>query len=113
VVHAPEGMGPKGENILRALKSGHSVLSNGPLLIAGFEPSSNGSLGDSGGVGIGDSLAISLGHLPPLQLAWVSSAEFGPIESVRLIVGSLEGESQPQEILVPASRQMASGGLIP
>jgi hypothetical protein len=70
-------------------------------------------LGDSGDVGIGDSLAVSLGHLPPFQLAWVSSAEFGPLESIRLIVGSPEGESQPQEIPVPASRQMASGGLIP
>ena len=113
VVYAPEGMGPKGENILGALKSGRSVLSNGPLLIAGLERNSHGSLGDSGDVGIGDSLAVSLGHLPPLQLAWVSSAEFGPIESIRLIVGSQEGESQPQEIPVPASRQMASGGLIP
>ena len=37
IVYAPEGMGPKGENILRALKSGRSVLSNGPLLIAGPE----------------------------------------------------------------------------
>ncbi|MGD0325161.1 MAG: hypothetical protein ABSD45_15645 [Terriglobia bacterium] len=113
VVYAPEGMGPKGENILGALKSGRSVLSNGPLLIAGLERNSQGSLGDSGDVGIGDSLAVSLGHLPPLQLAWVSSAEFGPIESIRLIVGSQEGESQPQEIPVPASRRMASGGLIP
>lgn len=113
VVYAPEGMGPKGENILRALKSGRSVLSNGPLLIAGFERNSQGSLGDSGDVGIGDSLAVSLGHLPPLQLAWVSSAEFGPLESIRLIVGSPEGESQPQEIPVPASKQMASGDLIP
>jgi hypothetical protein len=113
IVYAPQGMGAKGENILRALKSGHSVVSNGPLLIAGFDRNSNGSLDDSGDVGIGDSLAVSLAHLPPLQLAWVSNAEFGPLESVRLIVGSPEGESQPQEIPVPASKQMASGDLIP
>jgi hypothetical protein len=113
LVYAPEGMGPRGENILRALQSGHSVLSNGPLLIAGFGRNSHLSLDDSGDVGIGDSLAVSLSHLPPLQLAWVTSAEFGPLESIRLIAGSQEGESQPQEIPVPASKQMASEGFIP
>jgi len=112
VVYAPEGKGSKGENILRALQSGHSVLSNGPLLIAGFARH-HGNMGDSGDVGIGDSLAVSLGHLPPLQLAWVSSAEFGPFESIRLIVGSPAGESQPREIPVPASNQMASEGFMP
>ena len=113
VVYAPEGMGAKGENILRALQAGHSVLSNGPLLVAGFEPNSQGGVGDTGEVGIGDSLAISLSRLPPLQLAWASSAEFGPFASIRLIVGSAEGESPPQEIPVPPARQMASGGLVP
>jgi hypothetical protein len=113
VVYAPQGMGAKGENILRALKYGHSVVSNGPLLIAGFDLNANGSLDDSGDVGIGDSLAVPLAHLPPLQLAWASSAEFGPLKSIRLIVGSPEGESQPQEIPIPASKQMGSGGLIP
>jgi hypothetical protein len=113
VVYAPQGMGAKGENILRALKSGRSVMSNGPLLIAGFDRNPKGSLDDSGDVGIGDSLSVSLAQLPPLQLAWVSSAEFGPLESIRLIVGSQQGESPPQEIPVPASKQMASGDLIP
>jgi hypothetical protein len=113
VVYAPQGMGAKGENILRALKSGRSVVSNGPLLIAGFDRNSNGSLDDSGDVVVGDSLSVSLAHLPPLQLAWVSSDEFGPLESIRLIVGSPQGESPPQEIPVPASKQMASGDLFP
>jgi hypothetical protein len=113
VVYAPQGMGAKGENILRALKSGRSVVSNGPLLIAGFGGNSKGSLDDSGEVGIGDSLSVSLAHLPALLLGWASSAEFGPFESIRLIVGSPEGESPPQEIPVPASKQMASGDLIP
>jgi len=113
VVYAPQGMGAKGENILRALQSGRSVVSNGPLLIAGFDRNGNGSLDDSEDVGIGDSLAMPLAQLPPLQLAWVSSTEFGPFESIRLILGSPEGESQPQEITVPAQKQMASGGLFP
>jgi hypothetical protein len=113
VVYAPQGMGAKGENILRALKSGRSVVSNGPLLIASFDRNSKGNLDESGEVSIGDSFSVSLAHLPPLLLGWVSSAEFGPLESIRLIVGSPEGESPPQEIAVPASKQMASGDLIP
>jgi hypothetical protein len=113
VVYAPQGMGPKGENILRALESGHSVVSNGPVLIACFDRNSNGSLDVLGDLGIGDSFSVSLAQLPPLQLAWVSTAEFGPLESIRLIVGSPQGESPPREIPVPASKQMASGDLFP
>ena len=44
VVYAPAGMGPQGENVLRALREGRTVGSNGPILIAGFDRNSNGSL---------------------------------------------------------------------
>jgi hypothetical protein len=113
VVCAPAGMGPRGENVLRALREGRSVSSNGPLLIAGFDRNSNGSLDDAEDVGIGQEVSGPLKSLPPLQLTWASSEEFGPINSIRLLVGSSAGESKPEEIPVPPSKGLDSGGLVP
>lgn len=113
VVHAPAGMGPRGENVLAALREGRSVLSNGPLLIAGFDRNANGSLDDPDDVGIGQDLSGSLSSLPPLQVAWVSSEEFGLLESLRLIVGAASGEGSPQQIPFPSAKALASQGLVP
>lgn len=113
VVHCPAGMGRRGENVLRALREGQSVLSNGPLLVAGFDRDANGSLDDPEDVGFGQEISLSLHALPPLKLVWASSKEFGTMESLRLLVGSNSGESDPQEIPVPAALALASEGLYP
>ena len=52
LVFAPGGMGPRGESVLRALRDGHTVGSNGPILIAGFDRNGNGSIDDHEDVGI-------------------------------------------------------------
>lgn len=113
VVECPRGMGPRGENVLRALRAGRSVLSNGPLLIAGFDVNHNGSLDDPEDVKIGQQIVSSSAQLPPLMLEWVSSREFGPVVSLRLIVGSAAGETKPQEIPIPSQKALASEGLDP
>jgi hypothetical protein len=113
LVYAPAGMGPRGENVLRALHDGRTVASNGPILIAGFDRNGNGSLDDPEDVGIGQEISSPLKSLPALQLEWVSSEEFGPIQSIHLIVGIPAGELPPVEIPVPASKALASGGLMP
>jgi len=113
VVYAPQGEGARGENILRALRDGQSVASNGPLLIAGFDRNSNGSLDDPEDVGIGQDISIPLKSIPPLQLVWVSSEEFGEFESIRLIVGTSAGELPPVEVPVPSAKGLSSAGLIP
>ena len=113
VVYAPAGMGPRGENVLRALRDGHTVASNGPILIAGFDRNSNGSLDDPEDVGIGQEISCPLKSLPPLQLRWVSSEEFGPLQSIKLIVGTSAGESPPVEVPVPPAKALASDGLVP
>ena len=113
VVYAPEGMGARGENVLRALRDGRSVASNGPLLIAGFDRNSNGSLGDPEDVGIGQDISCPLKSLPALQLLWVSSEEFGPFQSIRLIVGTSTGELKPVEVPVPSAKGLSSEGLVP
>jgi hypothetical protein len=113
VVDCPEGMGPRGENVLRALHEGRSVLSNGPLLIAGFDRNSNGSLEDPGDIGIGGDVSLPGGSTPPLQLEWKSSNEFGPFTSIRLIAGSRQVELAPVEVSVPPGKGLASGGFFP
>jgi hypothetical protein len=113
VVYAPAGMGARGENILRALHEGHSVGSNGPLLIAGFDRNSNGSLDDPEDAGIGQEISCPLKSLPALQLRWVSSEEFGPLQSIKLIVGTSKGELPPVEVPVPSTKALSSEGLVP
>jgi len=113
VVYAPAGMGPRGENVLRALREGHTVGSNGPILIAGFDRNSNGSLDDPEDVGIGQEISCPLKSLPPMQLRWVSSEEFGSLQSIKLIVGTSTGEMPPVEVPVPSAKAFASDGLVP
>lgn len=114
VVYCPQGMGPRGENVLRALRQGASVLSNGPLLAAAFVPGTakDASLDDPQAVPIGGTASSALAALPPLALNWVSSAEFGPLSTIRLVLGSRAGE-HAEEIPVPEGKEMTSGGLVP
>jgi hypothetical protein len=111
VVHCRAGMGQRGENVLRALAEGHSVASNGPLLIAGFDTNSNASLDDPEDVVVGGEISSRLDDLPPLMLQWSSNTEFGPFTSIRLIVGSAKGESAPVEVPPPSGMELASTGL--
>jgi len=113
VVHCPAGMGRRGENVLQALREGRSVISNGPLLIAGFDRDANGSLDDPQDIGMGQEISSSLKEFPPLQLWWASSKELGPLKSLRLVIGSSSGESSPEEISIPPSKGMGSEGLYP
>ena len=113
MVYAPDGMSPRRENVLRALRDGRSVASNGPLLIAGFDRNANGSLDDREDVSNGQEISCPLESLPPLQLQWVSNDEFGPFQSVALIVGTRTGESRPVEIPVRSPASLASPGLVP
>ena len=96
VVYCPSGMGRRGENVLAALREGRSVLSNGPLLIAGFDAKSGNSTAMTLARGIETGrMFFYAGKVPPLQLQWVSNTEFGPVVSLRLIIGTSSGEGQP------------------
>ena len=41
----------------------------------------------------------------------MSSEEFGPLQSIKLIVGTRKGELPPVEVPVPPAKALASGGL--
>ncbi|MGH9581087.1 MAG: hypothetical protein ACRD2R_08840 [Terriglobales bacterium] len=113
VTYCSQGMGRRGENVLRALLQGHTVLSNGPLLIAGFDVNSNGTLDDPQDIVIGSEVESRWNQISPLQLQWASNKEFGPVVSLRVIVGSSSGESNPEEIPVAPAMAFASDGLVP
>jgi hypothetical protein len=113
VTFCPGGMGPRGENVLHALHDGRTVLSNGPLLVAGFDVNGNGSIDDPEDVTIGQEYSPAAKGVLPLQVQWVSSDEFGSLQSLRLIIGSKTGEAEPIEIQIPAPMRLASNGLFP
>lgn len=113
LVDCPLGMGARGENVLRALREGRSVLSNGPILIAGFDMNQNGSLDDADDVGVGQQVILKSSQSNLLRLEWASSDDFGPLISLRRIVGTARGESAPKELAIPSGKGLASGGLFP
>jgi hypothetical protein len=113
VARCPDGMGPKGENVLRALREGQSVLSNGPMVVAGFDLDKDSSLDGAQDINIGQQTTLAPEALPPLMLDWVSSDEFGAFNSIRLFVGSSQGEAPPIEVALPQGKSLASGNLFP
>ncbi len=113
LVHCPEGMGARGECVLKALRAGRSILSNGPLVAAGIDMDGDGTLAGGPDVLVGGEAAIDKRRPPSLQIQWASSAEFGPLVSLRMIAGSGAGEKAAEEIPIPAGKELASGGLVP
>lgn len=113
VVHCPQGMGARGESVLKALREGRSVLSNGPLLIAGIDVDGDGQLAGEKDVWPGGQAMIDKRHPPSVQIQWETSPEFGRVTSLRLILGTSAGESAPDEIPIPAGKELSSKGLSP
>ncbi len=113
VVYCPEGMGRRGENVLRALKEGRSVLSNGPLLVAGLDMDGDGVLNSRRDILLGGEVSIDTSRVPSLQLQWASNQEFGRLNTIRLVWGSISGEGEPGQIAIPAGGEFSSGGLMP
>lgn len=113
VVDCPQGMGAHGEHVLVALREGQSVMSNGPLLIAGFDLDSSGLLDDPQDARLGGQVAFAANQIPQLQLSWMTSDEFGPFTSIRVIAGTSERESPPVEVQIPSAMTLTSGGLYP
>lgn len=113
VVYCPQGVGRRGENVLRALESGQSILSNGPLLVAGFDLDKDGNLSGERDIMPGGRIAWDAAATSPLELQWASSKELGPLVSIRLMAGTRRGEARAQEIPVPAGKEFDSQGLVP
>lgn len=87
------GMGPRGENVLRALRDGHTVVSDGPILIFGIDRNGNESIDDNTDIHIGESFETSQAIIP-LLVEWKSNSEFGEINQITIWRGTVDGESQ-------------------
>jgi len=91
-VYCPNGMGQNGENVINALANGVSVVTDGPFIIFGIDADGNGSVfGPHDAVIGGTATPPSLEANPRLVSYWKSTSEFGPIQYVKMIVGSANG----------------------
>lgn len=88
ITYCPNGMGQNGENVLYALKNGNSVLSSGPIAIP--EIQKNNQV-----IGIpGNDFTLNMSELSSINLniELVNSPEFGIPNSLKVIVGTENGE---------------------
>jgi len=88
-VPGPYGPGnlPPMDDILAAHRAGRTVATDGPFVEIGVDWNEDGDFGDVGDLMIGDDTSgPSAAHLP-LTARWVSSADFGPVDSVTLYAG--------------------------
>ncbi|GEM_PF-2873511 len=94
-VYCPDGMGENGENVLDALKNGVCVVTDGPFLIFGIDADGDGSVfGPYDAIIGGTAAPPSAGANPKLVCYWKSTPEFGPIEYMKLIVGTPSGTTE-------------------
>ena len=77
--------------ILNALRAGHTVVTDGPFLEIGLDLDGDGDWYESGDLKIGDHGTVNAGSELPLHIRWASLEEFGPVDSVWLIVGDQSG----------------------
>ena len=98
IAYSPNGMGAGGEGVLRSVRAGRTILSDGPLAAAGFDMDRNGRL-DSGDVHVGGELSVADGAFPALVIELSTSVEFGPFEKLSLLLGDREGETVLRELL--------------
>ncbi len=90
MVYCPNGMGVNGSNILNALKNGRAIMSDGPVITIGLDTLAN----NSSQFVCGDEAVVSsvAYQNSSLLVNLVSSYEFGTINKVKLIFGTINGE---------------------
>jgi len=78
--------------ILSALRNGHSIMTDGPLVIF-----------DINNTIIGDTLEISNGSKLDLNVQWNSTPEFGTLNNITIIRGDIGGNETIERIIYPSS----------
>lgn len=95
LVHCPNGMGADGENILKSLYKGNSTLSDGPIAIIGISNNGNDNTNE---ILMGVDTLVNKNKIENyyLNINYVSTQEFGNFNSLKIIVGTEEGEIEKQ-----------------
>ncbi len=90
VVHVPGSYGPGDlppvSDLMAAYRAGRSVVTDGPFLEIGIDANDDGDFDDEGDVGIGGDASGSAAVAWPLTVRWASTADFGEIVSLKLLV---------------------------
>lgn len=91
LVYCPDGMKVDGGGVLKALKNGRAVLSDGPILSIGLSTDGDNEANE---VFMGDDHVIDIAFLEDyyLNFDYSTTAEFGDIESIVVYVGTKNGE---------------------
>lgn len=90
LVYCPGGMGANGENILKALKNGRAILSDGPIISIGIDTlANNNPQFVSGDEAILTSAAYQNASI---SIKLKSTYEYGTINTAKLIFGTVNGE---------------------
>jgi len=92
LAYAPTGMGTNGTNILKSMYDGNISISDGPLIVQGFSTDGNNTVNEKF---MGDDFIVQTTDTNKLflNLQYVSSAEYGTITSIDLILGTSSGET--------------------
>jgi len=92
LVFCPSGNGSHGEQILAALKQGHCIMSDGPVISLGLDANQDGT----NDYICGDEALMSFSQFSQtsVMLNCASSDEFGRIRKITLYVGTQSGEVQ-------------------
>ncbi len=91
IAYCPEGMGDNGEGILKALYQGNTSLSDGPIVTIGISSDGNNA---SNEILMGEDKIVNTLNIEDyyLNIDYVTTAEFGNINYLKLIAGTETGE---------------------
>ncbi len=88
--YAPGNLPPMSD-ILAAYRAGRSVVTDGPFVEIGVDGNGDGDFTDAGDLMVGDDAGGPSAAALPMTVRWSSTADFGPVTSVRLVMGDAGG----------------------
>jgi hypothetical protein len=83
----PDGNRFSEQSVYQALKTGKTLLTDGPVATFSLTPEENNHIGQ-----LGDTVRLTEGGNLAMELEWASTEEFGPLRKVSLLLGTTEGE---------------------
>ncbi len=98
LVYLPQGKGQNGENIIKALQKGHTVISDGPIITMHIQP----SIADNSIILPGDDTSLNYSNLQNYDIVFnvATTYEFGNINNIKIILGT-----ETEEYIYPLNIQ--------